>query len=434
MLAALWWRWQPVVPLVPPGLEAPLEAALPQHPLIRVYFNQAHSHRYTDYRGLERYGDDLEAQIVAQLRQARSSVDLAIHELDLPGIALALADCAARGVTVRVIFEHTYNRDFAAVAFSTQLKATDRAAYSRWYHSVDQNGDKRLDYGELQRRDPLTILNNAGIARIDDTAGGTRGSGIMHHKFVVIDGERVVTGSTNFTASDTHGDADDPATLGNVNHLLVIASPAVAALFAEEFALMWGDGPGGAADSRFGRAKPVRPLRTVEVGAGAVGVQFGPDDSTTGINAQIVRAIDRARRTVDFALFVFSSPEIAQALHRAIARGVRVRGTLDPGFADRSYSLGQSFWRAGRCSEANAVGVALIPRGDKLHHKFAVIDGQIVLTGSHNWSAAADARNDESFLIVDSALVAAHFEREFRRLYARTLSRAPAGCRSGVVR
>jgi competence ComEA-like helix-hairpin-helix protein len=52
-----------------------------------------------------------------------------------------------------------------------------------------------------------------------------------------------------------------------------------------------------------------------------------------------------------------------------------------------------------------------------LHHKFAVIDSQTVITGSHNWSEAANSGNDETLLVVESPTVAAHYVREFSRLY-----------------
>ena len=58
-----------------------------------------------------------------------------------------------------------------------------------------------------------------------------------------------------------------------------------------------------------------------------------------------------------------------------------------------------------------------LPAGDRLHHKFGVVDGTTVITGSHNWSEAANRANDETLLVIESAIVAAHFEREFDRLY-----------------
>ncbi|MFM7427797.1 MAG: phospholipase D-like domain-containing protein, partial [Elainella sp.] len=64
------------------------------------------------------------------------------------------------------------------------------------------------------------------------------------------------------------------------------------------------------------------------------------------------------------------------------------------------------------------VGIPQLPEGDLLHHKFGLIDQQIVITGSQNWSEAANRSNDENLLVIRSPLVAAHFQREFDRLYS----------------
>ncbi|MBP0015297.1 MAG: DUF655 domain-containing protein [Roseofilum sp. SID3] len=70
-------------------------------------------------------------------------------------------------------------------------------------------------------------------------------------------------------------------------------------------------------------------------------------------------------------------------------------------------------WRA----KITTVGTPNLPIGDKLHHKFAVIDQKTVITGSQNWSKAANHKNDETVLILTNPTVAAHFDREFQRLY-----------------
>ena len=58
-----------------------------------------------------------------------------------------------------------------------------------------------------------------------------------------------------------------------------------------------------------------------------------------------------------------------------------------------------------------------LARGDKLHHKFAVIDNKTVITGSFNWSPAAAHTNDETLLVIHSPEVAAHFTREMNRMW-----------------
>jgi len=60
-----------------------------------------------------------------------------------------------------------------------------------------------------------------------------------------------------------------------------------------------------------------------------------------------------------------------------------------------------------------------------LHHKFGLIDDKIVITGSHNWSLAADRNNDETVLVIQSQTVAAHFKREFERLYGNAVLGVP---------
>jgi phosphatidylserine/phosphatidylglycerophosphate/cardiolipin synthase-like enzyme len=72
------------------------------------------------------------------------------------------------------------------------------------------------------------------------------------------------------------------------------------------------------------------------------------------------------------------------------------------------------------------VGVPDLPEGDLLHHKMGVIDAHLVITGSQNWSDAANQSNDENLLVIDNPTVAAHFQREFDRLYKGAVLGIPA--------
>ena len=59
------------------------------------------------------------------------------------------------------------------------------------------------------------------------------------------------------------------------------------------------------------------------------------------------------------------------------------------------------------------------PSSALLHHKYAVIDADkpspnnVILTGSHNWSSAAETQNDENELIVHSQRIANLYLQEF---------------------
>ncbi|MBD2017172.1 DUF655 domain-containing protein [Microcoleus sp. FACHB-53] len=425
--------------------QLPRKAPLPQDLFVQVYFNHASSGEYTEpYRQVTRPGDDLEQQIVDAIATAQSTVDIAVQELRLPKIAQALVKRHQAGVKVKVILENTYNRpwsDFSAAEVA-KLPARERDRYKEGVKLIDRNGDNQLTADEINQWDAIAILRKAQVPILDDTADGSKGSGLMHHKFVVIDGRTLIVTSANFTTSDMHGDLTASQTRGNANNLLKIEDSQLADLFTQEFNIMWGDGPAGKPDSRFGVKKPFRPAQPVKLGTTTVTVQFSPTSATQPwsqtSNGLIGQTLSTATKTVDLALFVFSEQSLANLLETHHQQGVQIRGLIDPGFAYRYYSealdmLGVSL--ANKCEyEVNnrpwqspiaTVGIPQLPKGDVLHHKFGVVDGQRVITGSHNWSEAANTHNDETLLVIQSPMVAAHFEREFGRLYARAVLGVP---------
>ncbi|MBE9160879.1 DUF655 domain-containing protein [Tychonema sp. LEGE 06208] len=410
---------------------------LPQDALLQVYFNQSLTSNYTEpYRAQTRPGDDLEKLVAEAVASAGSTVDVAVQEFRLPGIARQMADRARSGIKVRLIVEHLYTRpwsDYTTLELA-KLPERDRDRYNEFVQLADTNKDGKLSPEEIKQNDALVIVKNAGIPVIDDTADGSKGSGLMHHKFVVIDNKTVIVTSANFTTSDIHGDFKTAASRGNANNLLKIASPELAKIFTQEFNIMWGDGPGGKPDSKFGIKKPFRSVQKVIVGNATVAVQFSPTSATlpweNSVNSLINKKLGSAKKSVDLALFVFSAQRLSNTLEITARGGVAVRALIDSNFIYRPYSEGLDMmggtlmqdcrWEADNRpwrKPLTTVGVPLLPMGDRLHHKFGVIDGNTVLTGSHNWSEAANHGNDETLLAIESPIVAAHFEREFDRLY-----------------
>lgn len=382
----------PVKPLPPP-----------QDKYIQVYFNhnQARGKEYTEsYRQFKRFGDDLESVLIREINSAKSSIDIAVQEFNLPHLAEAIVRKRNQGIKVRIVLENIYNPPL---------------------HQLPPN------HG-------LAILKRNKIPLIDDREDGSKGSGLMHHKFVVIDGKKVITGSANFTTSDMHGDADNLETRGNANHIIVFESPELAKVFTEEFNYMWGDGVGGKKDSLFGVKKPARGYSLVKIGNGIVLAKFSPNSRNTPweytSNGFIASQLEKAENSIDIALFVFSDQEIADTLEKKHIKGVKIRALIDPGFAYRYYSegldlLGVALPNKCQYEEGNnpwknpikTVGIPSLPKGDKLHHKFAIIDNYMVITGSHNWSDAANYLNDETVLVIYNSTVAANFQREFEYLY-----------------
>jgi competence ComEA-like helix-hairpin-helix protein len=455
-VVALIFRWCQV-----PSLNAERSQPLPQHPYIQVYTNHNPVNRYKEpYRNQTRLGDNLEQIIVDHIQQARSTVDVAVQELRSPLIAEALRDRATAGVRVRLVLENTYSRPQSSIS-ATEVQQMDQHQQERYRQNlklIDRNGDGQLSASEIDRYDALVIITKAGIPWLDDTDDGSAGSGLMHHKFVVVDGQKLIVTSANFTMSDIHGDFAPQQSLGNANSLVQIQSGTIATLFTEEFNILWGDGPGGKPDSRFGAQKPFRPAQRIAVGDAAVQVKFSPtpaevpwEFSSSGLIGQ---TLAQGRKTIDLALFVFSDQAIANQLETAAQKGAAVRVLIEPSFAFQYYSealdlLGATLpARSHKVSESTeapqestnsdstskscrmeannhpwarpiqTVGIPKLPPGDLLHHKFGVVDANTVIMGSHNWTEAADRQNDETLLVIEHPTVAAHYEREYDRLWA----------------
>jgi phosphatidylserine/phosphatidylglycerophosphate/cardiolipin synthase-like enzyme len=427
-------------------------APLPQDSLIQVYFNNSQSSEYQEtYRQRTRLGDDLEKQIIDTISQAKSSVDVAVQELRLPKIAQTLAEKHKAGVKIRLILESNYSRPWSSFSSTeiAKLKKREQERYNEFQKFVDSNQDNQITPEEISQRDALAIIHNAKIPWIDDTADGSKGSSLMHHKFVVVDNRFVIITSANFTFSDTSGDISNLSSLGNTNNLLKIDSSELATLFTEEFNIMWGDGVGGKQDSKFGVTKPVRKPKTITLDNSKITIHFSPtspsqpwSNSTHGL---IAKTLSASTKTVDLALFVFSDQKLANILEERHNQNVQIRALIEPQFAYHSYSEVldmMGFALSDNCkyevdnrpwkNPISTVGVPILAKGDSLHDKFAVIDNQTVITGSHNWSQAANNGNDETLIVIENPAIAAHYQREFNRLYGKIKPGLPANIKSKI--
>jgi phosphatidylserine/phosphatidylglycerophosphate/cardiolipin synthase-like enzyme len=373
--------------------------------------------------------------LIDNINKAKISLDIAVQELRLPNIARAIIDAKLRGVNVRLILENNYSRAWSELtpAQVEKMNVRDRDRYKEFQKFADIDKDGRLSEDELDRRDALRLIKATNVPWIDDTADGSKGSGLMHHKFIVIDDQIVLFGSANYTMSDIHGDFTKPDTRGNANNLLRIDSKELAARFKQEFKIMWGDGPNGKPDSVFGTKKPSRRIDYLVVGGAQIRVKFSPDSENTAreqtSNGLIATAIAGAQKTVDMALFVFSEQFISTILEERQQVNVQIRALVEPKFAYRDYSATLSMWglqssqdcKTGKSSvwkqPIKTVGIPNLVSGDTLHHKFAILDRNLILTGSHNWTKAANHLNDEILVAIQNDIVAAHYQREYDRLY-----------------
>ena len=110
-------------------------------------------------------------------------------ELRLPKIAQALIDRQKAGVKVRVILDKTYSHSLNDLTPSevAKLPFRERDRYDVEKQLIQLSGDT------------LKMLGDGGVPIIDNTANGSAGSQIMHHKFLIVDGKTLIVTSANFT-------------------------------------------------------------------------------------------------------------------------------------------------------------------------------------------------------------------------------------------
>jgi phosphatidylserine/phosphatidylglycerophosphate/cardiolipin synthase-like enzyme len=208
------------------------------------------------------------AAVLADLDAARTTIDLASFDFDIPAITDALLRAARRGIGVRLVVD------------SENLEAPEVSEQT----------------GRLQR---------AGIAVQFD-----RREPFMHDKFIVIDGAVTWTGSWNVTDNDTWR---------NNNNMLRFASRRVAANFTNEFEQMF--------DGRFGTSKrSATPYPRVHFGGAKVEVYFSPQD---GVAKHVLERLEAAKRSIHFMTFSYTADATADAMIAKVKAGLVVRGVFE---------------------------------------------------------------------------------------------------------
>ncbi|MGF1594374.1 MAG: phosphatidylserine/phosphatidylglycerophosphate/cardiolipin synthase family protein [Kiloniellaceae bacterium] len=304
--------------------------------------------------------DELEKVIVDFIDDARTSLDVAVQEIESRPIAEALVRARQRGLRMRLVLEQDYLRESKPPADPFALGG-----------AVEEN------------RNLFAALLRASIdARADYNPH------IFHQKFIIRDsgGPRraLLTGSTNFTPTGTgsHGSRK------NLNHVVIVHDQWVCREYDAEFDEIW--------QGTFGkvRSRHEPSPRNNRVAGICVRALFAPDHAP---EMEIMKQIVKAKERVDFAIFTFSrSSGIDDALVAMAKSGVKVRGIFDAGQGNRDWAatrlVADSGGEAWLASRRNGLG--------KLHHKLMVIDGAVVIAGSFNYTDPANRLNDENILVI----------------------------------
>lgn len=309
--------------------------------------------------------DDLDETIRAFIDGATKSLLIAVQEIDSEPIARAILAAKARKVRMQVILEGSYLRE-------------EEPPDDPWLVGGPNETNRIIHAAFLRANiDVVTDLNPA----------------IFHQKFIVRDyGEdtaAVLTGSTNFTRTDTGSNpGGGPVSGNNLNHLLILRGRQAATQYRTEFLRM----RAGTFGELHEREEP-KP-REFRLGGIRVKPLFAPRH---GPEMEIMKQMLKATTSIDFAMFTFSqSSGIDDTMIRLVGPDMPIRGVLDRDQGAREWAATTGLKDAGVQLWENRKGTGV----RKLHHKLMVVDRRIVIAGSFNYTGPATTINDENIIIL----------------------------------
>lgn len=125
----------------------------------------------------------------------------------------------------------------------------------------------------------------------------------------------------------------------------------------------------------------------------------------------VLNAFDGAKNSIDAAIYTFTSARIADALIKAKKNGVKVRLIVDG-------ELGLERHAKASLLKRNGIEVRYENNpGGIMHNKYAIVDDHLVITGSYNWTDAANYSNYENLIFIYSKEAARKFKNDFETMW-----------------
>ena len=292
--------------------------------------------------------------LIAYINRATSTIDFTMYnfnETDLSSISTALNNAHNNGVTVRVIFDG----------------------------SANNSGIQNL----------LPAIKKIGSPTSSEY-------GIMHNKFIVFDANDidpnkplVWTGGTNMTKGQVNTDP---------NTVIIVQDKSLALAYTIEFNEMFGSTTAipDLNAAKFGKFKSDNTPHQFIIGGKDVSCYFSPTDGT---NTKIIETIGSADDNIRIATMLITRVDIAYALQDAVNNNSVDLQVL----VNHESDCNALVWSTLKTLIGDSLQDDRTTPGI-MHHKFMIVDegtnsSPTLLIGSHNWSNAANNKNDENTLL-----------------------------------
>ena len=217
--------------------------------------------------------------------------------------------------------------------------------------------------------------------------------GLMHNKYMIADSSKVWFGSTNLTQTSLEE---------HENNIIISHDKDLILTFQQNF------------DQCLSGL-----FKTSRKGMGSQLIRFSPEENCFEF---ILDELSHAKRSVYIAMFAFSDNRIAHYLKVLSSKGVQIFV-----LADKDWNLSSVYSDTDEMSKYSRVRLDVSDA--LLHEKFIIIDENVLLTGSYNYTASAQSRNDEFVFKTKDVTIVNEFTRHFLSLWEESDPRlqAPVG-------
>lgn len=137
------------------------------------------------------------------------------------------------------------------------------------------------------------------------------------------------------------------------------------------------------------------------------GAYFSPGEACRNV---IINQINTAISFLQICVFTISDDAITKAILASHRRGTEIKILTDN---DKSMDVGSDIEQLAK----QGIAVKMDRTANHMHHKFMVVDGKAVITGSYNWTRSAAMYNHENILLTNDGGVVKSFLKQFDQLW-----------------
>ena len=136
------------------------------------------------------------------------------------------------------------------------------------------------------------------------------------------------------------------------------------------------------------------------------------DEAQTGSMWELFKALQQARCSIDVCVFNIASSELCDILIAAHESGVIVRVVTND---EQMVHSGNQVNRLRR----SGIQVRVDEMEYFMHHKFAIVDGELLMNGSLNWTTQGLCGNQENVILTSEPALVQPFLKQFELLWKR---------------